>query len=214
MLGWGRRFIQLIGEIRLCEFAALRKFAYLNAFQRSFYEAVPLIVSLVTFMAYLYQGRDLEIELVFPTLLLFQLLRFPLGVFPSSLSSLLASRISSQRIDDFLKMPEVPSARQHSSLDDVVPLTPKPSEHDIVVRLENVSLGWDKDAAPVLEGIELQLARGELLMVVGAVGSGKSTLVSGLLHNAECTGGSIHIDGSCAYVPQEVCCIGTPSHGL
>jgi ABC-type multidrug transport system fused ATPase/permease subunit len=52
-----------------------------------------------------------------------------------------------------------------------------------------------KDGTPVLDGVSLQATRGELVAVVGATGSGKSTLVDLLLRFKDPTRGRIVIDG-------------------
>lgn len=45
--------------------------------------------------------------------------------------------------------------------------------------------------------------RGSLLMIVGPVGSGKSTLVKTMLGDVPCEAGSVHLRGRVAYVPQQ-----------
>eukprot|EP00798_Chlamydomonas_sp_ICE-L_P010758 gene10758-17842_t len=47
------------------------------------------------------------------------------------------------------------------------------------------------------------VAPGELLCIVGKVGSGKSSLLSGLLGQMRHMGGTVHLGGSVAYVPQQ-----------
>ena len=49
--------------------------------------------------------------------------------------------------------------------------------------------------ADVLQGINLRIAAGENVAIVGATGAGKSTLVSLLHRSADVTGGSVTVDG-------------------
>ncbi len=54
-------------------------------------------------------------------------------------------------------------------------------------------------AAPrieILKGLTFDIARGEVLGIVGGSGSGKSTLGRALVRLLEPTGGSIHFDGA------------------
>jgi ATP-binding cassette subfamily C (CFTR/MRP) protein 1 len=48
-----------------------------------------------------------------------------------------------------------------------------------------------------------QVSKGELIAVVGAVGTGKSSLLSAFLGEMELVGGRINTKGSVAYVPQQ-----------
>ena len=72
------------------------------------------------------------------------------------------------------------------------------------VKIENASFSWSRDQAnPNLQDINIEVPKGELVAVVGRVGSGKSSLLSSLLYDIFKTKGSVSINGSLAYVPQQ-----------
>jgi len=76
---------------------------------------------------------------------------------------------------------------------------------DTILVGSQLTFAYRSGARPVLDGLDLRLRRGELLAVVGASGSGKSTfalLVAGLLTP---TGGTIAVtdDAKVCLVPQE-----------
>ena len=48
-----------------------------------------------------------------------------------------------------------------------------------------------------------KVSKGELVAVVGSVGTGKSSLLSALLGEMELVGGGINTQGTVAYVPQQ-----------
>ena len=53
-----------------------------------------------------------------------------------------------------------------------------------------------------LESIQLSVAKGELIAVVGAVGAGKTSLLHALLGEMDCEGSPVHVGGSIAYASQ------------
>lgn len=54
-----------------------------------------------------------------------------------------------------------------------------------------------------LRDVNMSALRGDLLTIVGTVGSGKSTLVDGILGEATIINGSMHVNGHIAYVAQQ-----------
>ena len=64
------------------------------------------------------------------------------------------------------------------------------------VRFEHVVFGYPGSAAPVLDGVDLELRPGTAVAVVGENGAGKSTLVKLLCGFYQPTGGRILIDGT------------------
>lgn len=62
--------------------------------------------------------------------------------------------------------------------------------------IENGHFSWgEQDSAPVLKKINLNVPRGSLVAVVGAVGSGKSSLLSALLGEMNKVSGRINTTG-------------------
>lgn len=61
------------------------------------------------------------------------------------------------------------------------------------VKFENVSFSYD--GAPALKNVSFELKKGESLGVIGATGSGKTTLVALLLRFYDCDKGRILVDG-------------------
>ncbi|MBP1083737.1 ABC transporter ATP-binding protein [Bacillus capparidis] len=63
------------------------------------------------------------------------------------------------------------------------------------VEFKEVSFQYDKNEAPVLDGLSLHVKRGETVALVGMSGGGKSTLVSLIPRFYDVTSGSITVDG-------------------
>ncbi len=68
---------------------------------------------------------------------------------------------------------------------------------NIAIRARDVTLTLGSRAAPVavLKGVDLDIARGQSLAILGASGSGKSSLMAVLSGLERATGGSVTIDG-------------------
>ncbi len=74
--------------------------------------------------------------------------------------------------------------------------TPKCPASTPAVELKNVSFSYPgTHGKPVLSGIDLMIGRGETVAVIGATGSGKSSLCKLLMRFYDPTGGEIYIDG-------------------
>jgi ABC-type multidrug transport system fused ATPase/permease subunit len=70
-----------------------------------------------------------------------------------------------------------------------------PSPAEAPVRLEQVSFAYPARAVPVLDGLELELAPGGAVALVGETGAGKSTVAALLLGLLEPSSGRISVGG-------------------
>lgn len=79
------------------------------------------------------------------------------------------------------------------------------SDPNAAVTFVNATLGWPSLKEPVLDKINLTIARHRTTMVIGPVGSGKSTLLEAILKEATCFSGSIQVSSArvayCAQTP-------------
>ncbi len=64
------------------------------------------------------------------------------------------------------------------------------------ISFENVSFCYPGQEKPLLNGLNLQIHKGERLVIIGKTGSGKTTLINLLKHEMEITNGQIKIDGT------------------
>ena len=60
-----------------------------------------------------------------------------------------------------------------------------------------------KTSPAILKNIDFNVKDGQLVGVVGSVGSGKSSLISGLLGEMKTISGLVNTQGKIAYVPQQ-----------
>jgi ATP-binding cassette subfamily B protein len=64
------------------------------------------------------------------------------------------------------------------------------------VRIDHVSFSYPGSGRPVLRDVNLDVARGETLVIAGATGSGKTTLLHLVPRLADATGGRVLLDGT------------------
>lgn len=93
---------------------------------------------------------------------------------------------SSKRICAVLNMPD-------ELIKDETLAIAEEGEKSGAVKFENVTFSYD--GAPALKNVSFELKKGESLGVIGATGSGKTTLVALLLRFYDCDKGRILVDG-------------------
>ncbi|XP_025410477.1 multidrug resistance-associated protein 1 isoform X2 [Sipha flava] len=195
LYAWEPSFEQKVLDIRGKEIKVLRTAAYLNAATSFIWACAPFLVSLVTFAVYVLSDDThiLDAQTAFVSLSLFNILRFPLSMLPMFVSNLVQSSVSIKRINKFMNSEELdPDSVTHDS-----------DEKDPLV-IENGTFTWGEPTEePTLKNINLRISSGQLVAVVGTVGSGKSSLVSAFLGEMDKTSGRINTKGSIAYVPQQ-----------
>ncbi|MER3444736.1 MAG: ABC transporter, partial [Meiothermus sp.] len=81
------------------------------------------------------------------------------------------------------------------------PTLPPPATQDPAIRLRQVSVQFDGRA--VLRGVDLEVARGELIAIIGPSGGGKSTLLRVVAGLQKAHGGEVSVSGQPAMVFQD-----------
>ncbi|RUS88621.1 hypothetical protein EGW08_003647, partial [Elysia chlorotica] len=187
LYAWEDSFEKQVLDIRNRELIVLKKAAYLNSLTTFFWSCAPFLVSLTTFGVYVLSSSDniLDAEKAFVSLALFNILRFPLSMVPTVLTNLV--QVSTQ------------SARY--LIEGKVGLKKHFISHISILKFKN-SLYFCFFLFSSLS-INLCVEEGSLLAVVGAVGSGKSSLLSAILGEMDKSAGSVFVRGSVAYVAQQ-----------
>jgi ABC-type multidrug transport system fused ATPase/permease subunit len=96
-------------------------------------------------------------------------------------------------VQEFLACPE--QAR--------LPLLSRPTENSVAVKFAG-TVRWGSKLAPVLVDVNFSALRGQLVVVLGATGSGKTALLYALLGLTDAVPGNrSRLLGSCAFVAQQ-----------
>ncbi|XP_047368145.1 multidrug resistance-associated protein 1 isoform X4 [Vespa velutina] len=196
LYAWEPSFEEQILRIRRKEIQVLKEAAYLNAGTSFIWSCAPFLVSLVSFATYVLIDKNnvLDSETAFVSLSLFNILRFPLSMLPMMIGNIVQAYVSIKRINNFMNTEELDPNNVHHDQSELHPLI-----------IENGSFAWDMESSdkPTLKNINMNIEQGQLVAVVGSVGSGKSSLISAFLGEMEKLNGRVNTKGSIAYVSQQ-----------
>ncbi|WP_157265041.1 ABC transporter ATP-binding protein [Paenibacillus oryzisoli] len=111
----------------------------------------------------------------------------PINNITQQWNTLQSTQVSMSRIwNIFSAQPEV----QDKEVSELIPLVNVQGD----IQFDHVHFGYQKDTA-VIEDLDLHIAPGEMIGVVGTTGAGKSSLISLLCRFYDVQGGAIRIDG-------------------
>ncbi|XP_042718857.1 ATP-binding cassette sub-family C member 2 [Lagopus leucura] len=194
LFAWEPSFEKRINDIRGCELKNLLKFSYLQSVSIFVFSCAPFLVSLASFAVYVLvdENNVLDAQKAFTSISLFNVLRYPMAMLPLVISSLVQTNVSKVRLERYLGGEDLDTSAIHH---DSIPGS--------AVRFSEATFTWEQDGNAAIRDVNLDIKPGSLVAVVGAVGSGKSSLVSAMLGEMENIKGHINIQGSLAYVPQQ-----------
>ena len=233
MNNYEENYQQRVEEARHKEVGELRKELFVWALSLVVTVISPSLAAGATFIVYALadESNVLTAAETFTVLLLFNALRFPINYFGRLLGRLAQALTSMERIADFLDR-EVRSEEHRLKAESNNLQSSENMEKseesfveagDSIVAVRNASfrIGSSNSVDPSslsseivpkrrhqeggfeVSGIDFTLQRGEILALVGAVGSGKSTIINGIIAELPMAeGGSISLDGKLALVSQ------------
>ncbi|KAE8913580.1 Multidrug resistance-associated protein 1 [Phytophthora fragariae] len=222
---WEHSFTKRVLEYRSEELSKLKTYIYARSGSMTLFSAIPSLVTVASFYTYVKLGNTLDVGTALTSLALFNILRFPLFMLPQVLNSIVEASVSVDRLSSYFQEEDREQVgpgdltsvgvrvNNADFMWDTAPSASSPSEassgsheEDSLLKADSI---LDKEALgggenlPVLQSVTLEARPGDLIAVVGHVGAGKSTLLSGILGDARCSRGEVHLRGSVAYVSQQ-----------
>jgi len=104
LYAWEQPYIDRINELREAELKMIRKAAFYQIFNTIMFGGGPILVSLASFGAFTMLGYPLTASVAFPALALFNLLRFPVMMFPNQIMNLIAAKVALDRIQKYMQV--------------------------------------------------------------------------------------------------------------
>lgn len=164
-----------------------------NIYEASLFSVVEAVSSISAALVVWYgSGQILAGVVAFGTLVAFieylQKFFIPIRDFSAKYAVLQSAMAAAERIFELLDE----EVTIDSPADAVLP-APRGADHGRV-NFRAVDFSY-KPGVPVLNGIELDVAPGEMVAIVGASGSGKTTLAKLIGRNFDVTGGAVEVSG-------------------
>ncbi|XP_047105893.1 ATP-binding cassette sub-family C member 4-like isoform X1 [Schistocerca piceifrons] len=191
MYGWEMPFAKLVAQSRKSEISRVSRTSYLRNLVLALEFLVDRTALFTTLLAYWLAGGVSTAAEVFAMSQFFYGLNLILGiVVPIAVNFVGETRVSVNRIQEFLLKPEVCDVVQDDGL--------QRGE----VSLSRATASWDGSHSS-LSAVSLRILPGQLCALVGAVGSGKSSVLQALLGELQPSEGRVSLNGRVAYASQE-----------
>uniref|UniRef100_A0A1B6D6I6 ABC-type glutathione-S-conjugate transporter n=3 Tax=Clastoptera arizonana TaxID=38151 RepID=A0A1B6D6I6_9HEMI len=196
LYAWEPSFEEQISNIRSKEVKVLKKAALLNASTSFVWISTPLVVSLIIFGVYVLSDERnvIDSQTAFVSISLINIMRLPITQLPMLISVLIQAGVSLRRINKFMETEQLDlnSVSQDET-----------KEHPLI--MENATFTWDgvQKGSIILRNINMIVKEGSLVAIVGAVGSGKTSLINAFLGEMDKISGYVNVKGKKSYVPQQ-----------
>ncbi|XP_037656319.1 multidrug resistance-associated protein 4 isoform X4 [Choloepus didactylus] len=194
MYAWEKSFAELITTLRKKEISKVLRSSYLRGMNLASFFVASKIIIFVTFTTYVLLGNVITASHVFVAMALYGAVRLTVTLFfPAAIERVSEAIVSIRRIKNFLLLDEI--SRDNTQLS---------SDVKRMVHVEDFTAFWDKASeTPTLQRLSFITRPGELLVVIGPVGAGKSSLLSAVLGELPPSQGLVSVQGRIAYVSQQ-----------
>ncbi|PYI36243.1 ABC transporter [Aspergillus indologenus CBS 114.80] len=214
MLGLSPRMSAIIAGLRYAEVAASTVFRKLVIGSVVLSNSPSNLAPMATFTLYVIialvkHNNSILAAKAFTSLSLISLLTTPVLTFIQSVPSVVECLGCFDRIQEYCsKSPDADESEAEQDHDGI-PLgslkKQAPEQNGSAVEFTGQSFAWGQTTAPVLQDIHLRIPRGAITMIIGPIGSGKTTLIESILGETvsageEVTGNSSPI-AYCAQIP-------------
>ncbi|GLE01066.1 hypothetical protein PINS_up009879 [Pythium insidiosum] len=192
--GWEESILAQIQRVREEEVLLMRRYNYLRLYNSVLMFLAPFFVNVVCFTVYILLGNTLDLATAFVVLALTNACRMPFTIFATASLFVSEAITSIKRIGKFLVAEEV-----HDNTVDGDQIILQPT-----ISFEHADFQWSTEATePILRDLTLTIQPGSLTVIVGAVGSGKSSLINAMLGEMLQTQGKRVVHGAFSYASQQ-----------
>ncbi|XP_034175482.2 putative multidrug resistance-associated protein lethal(2)03659 isoform X2 [Osmia lignaria lignaria] len=223
MYTWEKPFSDLVERARRREISVIGAMSLIRGIIMSFIMFTTRMALFITIIAYILYGRKITAEKVFMLQAYYNILRQTMTVyFPQGITQMAELMVSIRRLQRFMLHEEMDIKKEKNedynetskdeeknkndvnSVDNEVSGAKPVNEDDSIISIKDASAKWvSYEQEDTLKNLTVKVKRGELIAVVGQVGSGKSSLLNLILKELPASSGSIEVNGKIAYASQE-----------
>uniref|UniRef100_A0A0A9VYF9 Multidrug resistance-associated protein 4 n=2 Tax=Lygus hesperus TaxID=30085 RepID=A0A0A9VYF9_LYGHE len=223
MYAWEKPFNTLVSFARRKEVRQIRRSGYIKAVMYSFILFHARTSVFLTIFSYALFGNFIRAEMVFVIQSYYAALRMSMSMFlPTVITQISEALVSVKRIKTFLMYDEtnIPLAlkgpgelngkksgdleREKKTKDLEMTNVVNVKGEESFIHVKCISAKWNAEGEEdFLKNVTFDVNQGELTVIIGPVGSGKSSLLYTFLNELPLNKGSIEISGSISYASQE-----------
>ncbi|XP_035659576.1 multidrug resistance-associated protein 4-like isoform X1 [Branchiostoma floridae] len=203
MYTWEKPFSEMVAKLRKHEIQVVIKAAMCRGLNMALSSISLRMVVFFTFVTFALTGNNLSAGVVFKSIGLYNILQLAVMTFiPLAVAQVSEALVSIRRIQEFLLLDEIVDS-ETSRKNSVISVT-SPQDAGCSVILDKVKAKWAGDSDLLtLKNISMKLKPGQLLAVIGPVGSGKSSLLSTVLQELPVMSGEVKVHGKVGYASQQ-----------
>ena len=218
---WEASFSDHVEKVREKELHILKFLSLTQSINVTLAFLTPVVAAVLVLTCYVLSGKELNSQNAFTCIAIFNAMSYGLKMMPIGIRSLAEFNVTARRFEKVFLLESrtsyICSVRDETNVIEIENASfcwelPHPTENVGTAESEATSsdndllleaIGINSKRIPVLKNINLVVKKGTLVGIYGAVGSGKSSLVSAILGNMYLMQGSVGLYGSVAYTAQE-----------
>jgi ABC-type multidrug transport system fused ATPase/permease subunit len=199
MYVWEKPFAKMVSVARKLELREVIKTSYIRGLFMTFQITTTRLAMFATLVSLVLFGNKLTADKLFVFQAYLTALSFSMSLqFVRGVAEIAETLVSIKRLEEFLTLEEF----QENSSEGCNAITPENGKDSVI--LNRITAKWVASVKDdTLKCIDIRVKRGDLIAIIGQVGSGKSSLLQAILGELTLSSGSINISGKISYACQE-----------